>query len=133
MRGRRGFTLLEVLVAVVLLGVVVAGLMQVRVLALRQAEDQRRHVTATQILRSEAELLRAGSNHEGTCLTLDASPSAEGFTCNVAVVCDLPASVCQAAPGMRGVRIVVTAPDGRRASLSLVARRHPDRWIEAQR
>lgn len=128
-----GLTLLEVLIALAILGLVSGWLLQVRVGALRHAREQRRHVALTQLLRSEAESLRAGATHVGPCVSLTQEQAETGLTCRVVEACAFPASVCAAAPGLRALRIEASGANGRAAELALITRAEPHRWIEARR
>ena len=132
-RAAPGLTLLETMIALAILGLVSGWLLQVRVDSLHQAREQRRHVAVTQLLRSEAEELRAGGTHAGACVSLTAELTALGFTCTVLETCELPPAVCAAAPGLRAHRIEASGPTGPAAELSIVTRAEPHRWIEARR
>ena len=132
-RAAAGLTLLEAMIALAILGLAAAWLLQVRVDGLRHAREQRRHVELTQLLRSEAEAIRAGAAHLGPCVSLTPEQAGRGVTCTVVEACGLPPAVCSAAPGLRALRIEAAGPGGRTAELALVARDDPHRWIEARR
>ena len=131
--GRTGLTLLELMIALAILGLVSGWLLQVRVDSLRHAREQRRHVALTQLLRSEAEVLRAGAAHAGSCAALTTELADQRITCTVVEVCAVPLGVCGAAPGLRAWRIEASGPSGSTAELALVTRAEHHRWIAGRR
>ena len=133
MRSRAGLTLLELMIALAILGLASGWLLQVRVDSLRHAREQRRHVALTQVLRSEAEVLQAGAAHVGPCVSLTPELADLGIACTVVDACAVPLAVCGAAPGLRAWRIEASDPSGTVAELALVARADPHRWIASRR
>ena len=132
-REPAGLTLLEVMIAVAILGLASGWLLQVRVDSLRHAREQKRHVTLTQLLRSEAEALQAGGTRVGRCVSLTEELADQGIACTVVEACAVPPAVCAAAPGLRPVRIEAAGAAGPAAELALVTRPDHHRWIAGRR
>lgn len=133
-----GFTLLEVLIAIALLAMVAGFLLQMRLDAVRHASAQRRHTQLTQLLRSEAEALRAGAGTIGaatigSCSTLGDALEQDGFTCEVRAECAFSPAACAAGAGLAAYVIRATGPGAETAEVPLLVRSRPTRWIVAQR
>ena len=128
-----GLSLIEVLIAMAILAMIAGFLFQLRLDAVRHALAQRRHTALSQLLRSEAETLRAGAGAEGTCASLDAASAAEGFTCEVRQACTFPVAVCGAAPGLVGWVIAAAPPGEPPVEVRILVRANPGRWIVTQK
>lgn len=128
-----GLSLVEVLVAVAILAMVAGFLMTMRLDAMRSDRAQREHTVLTQVIRSEAELLRAGGGSPGTCTTLGSDLRDAGFTCRVELRCGFSEAMCNAAPGLAGYVIEAATPRGVADAVPLLFRSPAGRSIEAQR
>lgn len=139
-RSTAGFTLLEVLIATALLGMIAGFLLQLRVDALRHEAAQRRHVVLTQWVRSEAEALRAGmAPVEGgsawPCTTASPDPASaphEGYACHVQALCAFPPAMCGAA-GLRALVIRASDPLGASLEVALLVPDGVQHWVVASR
>lgn len=131
-RARRplGLTLVELLVALAVLGVVLAIMLAIQADAHRHARRMELRSVAAELVRSEAERLIAGATEGSGCPSLTASLREAGFGCEVSAGCGYGAAWCSAAPALRPYLVRVTDPDGVRHELAVLARAAPMRGVE---
>ncbi len=132
--GRGGFTLLEVLIAIAILGMVAASLLAMRLDAVRTERLQRQHAELTQLIRSEAETLRDGASGAGECSSITDAHRAAGFRCEVELRCGFSGDVCNAlVGGLQAYVIRAIPPGGTALEVPVVFRSEATRAIAAQR
>lgn len=129
-----GFTLLEVLIAIAILAVVAAALLATRLDAVRTERFQREHAELTQMIRSEAELLRVGASGPGMCSGMAPAQRDAGVVCEVEVRCGFSGDVCSVLAGGLRAYVILAATPGRPASeIPLLFRPDATRAVAAQR
>ena len=132
--GHAAFTLLEVLIAIAILAVVAGSLMAMRLDAVRTERFQRQHVELTQMIRSEAEILRVGAGGPGACSGMTDAHHEAGFICQVELRCGFSAVVCSDSAGGLDAYVIRAAAPGRTASdVPLLFRPDVTRAVAAQR
>jgi prepilin-type N-terminal cleavage/methylation domain-containing protein len=111
--GRRGFTLLEVMMAVVVLGTALVALTRMLALGRLAADTDAKRMVALRILRRETELVRAAGYQRVATQVAAAVPDEPG--------CSRAVAVASAGTGLKRVTVTVTwtSPTGATASESL--------------
>lgn len=128
----RGLTLLEVLVSVAVLALVATFLATMRIESLRSERVQREHALLSNLLRSEAELLRLGSAAAGTCSALTSDLVDAGFSCEVRRTCGFSTAVCSDSVSLHAYVIHAATPGGASTELPLLFRTDSTSWIASQ-
>lgn len=105
MKRERGFTLIEAMITVAILGIVTVGLLQAGTTARLRATERLQQERATQVLEFEAEALSSGE-----------SPNAE---IELTLLAELPASRIERMRTGRTVTVRVTWGHGRTSSREL--------------